>query len=232
MSSMPSLESSIRTCKVDTAWDNRAQSDRFLNPRMMSCPTWTGFDLTGRKVAPDSFYTKSPGCNSAEDRVTVENNVSRPQYMEYITLNAQGLQGHMYGQHARERGVPRGVNGAVHPAHQVMMQQEAALANAQIHNTIRGAPTMEHFKMPANYRAVQKVSPALAYSGYNAINQSLKPFPGGATWGEDWKAQIQPRCSYAPYAASQRQIAQWNREAQAAQCLHGSAARHACSGMN
>jgi hypothetical protein len=54
----------------------------------MSCPTWSGFDLVGRKVCPDSFYTKSAGCNSAEDRVVVENNVSRPQYMEYITLNA------------------------------------------------------------------------------------------------------------------------------------------------
>ena len=91
MSGMPSLESSIRTCKVDTAWDVRAQSDRFLNPMAMSCPTWGGTDLTGRKVCPDSFMTKSAGCNSAEDRVVVENNVSRPQYMEYITLNASGI---------------------------------------------------------------------------------------------------------------------------------------------
>ena len=83
---MPSLESSIRTCKVDTAWDARAQSDRFLNPAQMSCPTWSGFDLVGRKVCPDSFYTKSAGCNSAEDRVVVENNVSRPQYRVHTHL--------------------------------------------------------------------------------------------------------------------------------------------------
>ena len=92
---MPSLESSIRTCKVDTAWDNRAQSDRFLNPAQMSCPTWSGFDLTGRKVCPDSFYTKRAGCNSADDRVSVENSL-RPQYADYIGYNMAGLVGDIY----------------------------------------------------------------------------------------------------------------------------------------
>jgi len=97
MSGMPSLESSIRTCQVDTAWANRAQSDRFLNSNALTCPTWGGTDLAGRQVCPDSFWTKSPGCNSALDRVAVENAVSRPLYFEYIALNSQGLQGSMYG---------------------------------------------------------------------------------------------------------------------------------------
>ena len=78
MSSIPSLESSIRTCQVDTAWASRAQSDRFLNSSALMCPTWNGTDLTGRTVCPDSFWTKSAGCNSAMDRVVVENSVSRP----------------------------------------------------------------------------------------------------------------------------------------------------------
>ena len=48
-------------------------------------------DLTGRRVCPDSFYTKSAGCNSAEDRVVVENNL-RPQYAEFfIVLEAMIL---------------------------------------------------------------------------------------------------------------------------------------------
>ena len=97
MTSIPSLESSIRTCQVDTAWASRAQSDRFLNSNALMCPTWNGTDLTGRNVCPDSFWTKSAGCNSAMDRVVVENAVSRPQYFEYIALNPQGLQGSMYG---------------------------------------------------------------------------------------------------------------------------------------
>lgn len=91
-----SLEAAIRTCKVETGWANKVESDRFLNPNLMMCPVWNGMDLTGRMVCPDSFYTKRAGCNSAEDRVVVENNVSRPQYMEYINLNANGIEGSIY----------------------------------------------------------------------------------------------------------------------------------------
>jgi hypothetical protein len=57
----------------------------------MVCPIWNGMDTAGRKVCPDSFYTKRAGCNSAEDRVVVENAVSRPQYAEYVNLNASGI---------------------------------------------------------------------------------------------------------------------------------------------
>lgn len=91
-----SLESAIRTCKVNTAWADRVESDRFLNPNNMVCPIWNGVDTSGRSVCPDSFYTKRAGCNSASDRVVVENNVSRPQYMEYITLSAGGINGNIY----------------------------------------------------------------------------------------------------------------------------------------
>jgi hypothetical protein len=91
-----SLEAAIRTCKVDTAYSNKVQSDRFLNPNLMVCPVWSGVDTTGREVCPDSYYTKNAGCNSAEDRVFVENNL-RPQYMEYINLSAQGIDAAIYG---------------------------------------------------------------------------------------------------------------------------------------
>ena len=92
-----SLESSVRTCKVDTGWASRVQSDRFQNPSLMVCPTWNGMDTAGRLVCPDSFFTKRAGCNSAQDRVVVENNVSRPQYMEYVNLNANGIAADIYG---------------------------------------------------------------------------------------------------------------------------------------
>lgn len=92
-----SLESALRTCKVDTAWATRIESDRFLNPHNMVCPVWNGMDSTGRHVCKDSFYTKRAGCNSASDRIAVENDVSRPQYMEYITLSANGIAGKIYG---------------------------------------------------------------------------------------------------------------------------------------
>lgn len=87
-----SLEGSIRTCKVDTAWASKLASDRFMNPNVMMCPAWNGSDTSGRPVCADSYWTKRAGCNSAVDRLAVENEL-RPQYMEYITLDAEGIRG-------------------------------------------------------------------------------------------------------------------------------------------
>ena len=92
-----SLESALRTCKVNTAWATRIESDRFFNPNNLVCPIWNGMDGTGREVCKDSYYNKSAGCNSATDRVNVENDISRPHYMEYITLSANGIAGDIYG---------------------------------------------------------------------------------------------------------------------------------------
>ena len=91
MSSL-SLEASLRTCKVDSAWANKVQSDRFLNPNNMLCPLWNGMDNTGRDICHQSFVTKSAGCNSASERVVVENHL-RPNYTEYVTLSAGGIAG-------------------------------------------------------------------------------------------------------------------------------------------
>jgi len=87
-----SLEGSIRTCKVDTAWANKLESDRFLNSNLMLCPPWNGVDTAGRPASVDSFNTKTAGCNSAQDRVVVENGL-RPQYIEYVNLDAAGIRG-------------------------------------------------------------------------------------------------------------------------------------------
>jgi len=84
MSGIVNLESALRTCKVDTGYQQRIQSDRFLNPKNLVCPVWNGLDTAGRVACSDSFYTKREGCNSAEDRVGVEN-IQRPQYMQYIS---------------------------------------------------------------------------------------------------------------------------------------------------
>lgn len=91
-----SLEGSIRTCKIDTAYANKVYSDRFLNPGNMICSQWNGYDSAGRPACPDSYMTKEAGCNSAEDRVFVEN-YQRPRYMEYINLDAGGIDGEFYG---------------------------------------------------------------------------------------------------------------------------------------
>lgn len=91
-----SLEKSVRTCDVNVGEANRIQSDRFFNPQNMVCIPWNGLNNKGQEVSPDSFYTKTPGCDSAEDRVMVEN-AQRPKYMNYVTLGAQGISGHIYG---------------------------------------------------------------------------------------------------------------------------------------
>lgn len=92
---MISLQGSLKTCKVDAGWANKIQSDRFQNPDLMVCPVWSGRDLTGRPVCVDSFYTKTEGCNTPLDRVDVENAL-RPQYMEYVNLDAYGFRSDMY----------------------------------------------------------------------------------------------------------------------------------------
>jgi hypothetical protein len=92
-----SLESGIRTCKTGVENAERAASARFLNPNYVVAPRWNGYDTVGRPVCEDSFMTKTPGSSSAQDRITVENNVSRPRYFEYITLNPSGMVGDFYG---------------------------------------------------------------------------------------------------------------------------------------
>jgi hypothetical protein len=91
-----SLEKSVRTCSVNVGEATRIQSDRFFNPGNMVCIPWNGLNNKGQEVSPDSFYTKTPGCDSAEDRVMVEN-AQRPKYFNYVTLGAQGVNGDLYG---------------------------------------------------------------------------------------------------------------------------------------
>jgi hypothetical protein len=84
--SIVNLESALRTCKTNTAHAERILSDRFLNPKHLVCPAWNGLDAAGRVSCADGFKTKSAGCNSAQDRVSVES-MLRPQYMQYISDN-------------------------------------------------------------------------------------------------------------------------------------------------
>jgi hypothetical protein len=92
-----SINKSVRTCRVDQGHASRMQSDRFLNSEKMVCVPWNGTDSTGRYVSRNSWWTKTPGCNSSSDRVLVENEL-RPQYAEYINLNAgAGINGGIYG---------------------------------------------------------------------------------------------------------------------------------------
>lgn len=91
-----SLLGSINVCKVNTGWADKIRSDReVLNPNNIMCPLWNGQDTYGRFVSPDSFMTKTGGCASAQDRVMVENFL-RPDYMEYVALDAAGFKAPLY----------------------------------------------------------------------------------------------------------------------------------------
>lgn len=91
-----SLTSSLNICRVGSGEAPRIASDRYLNPRNMLCPVWNGYNLKGQQVCPDSFYTKSPGCNSPLDRIIVESNL-RPDYISFVTLNMAGVKGEIFG---------------------------------------------------------------------------------------------------------------------------------------
>jgi len=95
------LLSALNVCKVNTGYANKIQSDRTQDPRNMLCPLWNGQDSVGRVVCPDSYYTKAPGCASANDRVSVENDL-RPRYFEFVGLDAYGLNAPM-SQNAADR---------------------------------------------------------------------------------------------------------------------------------
>jgi hypothetical protein len=83
------LTGAVQTCAVNTGYANKLWSDRYENPSNTLCPLWNGLDQYGRVVSYDSYYTKAPGCESALDRVAVEN-YQRPQYFDFIALDAQG----------------------------------------------------------------------------------------------------------------------------------------------
>lgn len=99
-----SLTANILTRKVETGNANKIQSHRIQDPNAQMCPVWNGQDLAGRPVCEYSFYTKRAGCNSALDRITVENFL-RPTYANYITISAAGISGYQ-GKGSNEKYTP------------------------------------------------------------------------------------------------------------------------------
>lgn len=85
-----SLTGSIRTCKVAVGNANRVQSDRFFNPANNLCIQPNEFDSAGRPSCPYSLRTTAPGCNSAAERILIENDL-RPKYSQYISLDVDGI---------------------------------------------------------------------------------------------------------------------------------------------
>jgi len=187
MSGALSLESAIRTCKVDTAYANKVESDRFLNPQNMVCPIWNGVDSAGRRVCPDSYWTKTAGCNSAEDRVFVENNL-RPQYMEYINLSANGIQADIYGGNG---GSPQ------------------EYGNSMPYNNV--GDTANVFAYPENFQKCLNSKNRQADGCDNYASNITGNF------GLQLSADVYPACGYSPYSQAMAQEQQALRQQQALQ---------------
>jgi len=192
-----SINKAVRTCKVSPGWQERIASDRFENSDLMMCPVWNHVDNAGREVCADSFWTKRAGCNSSLDRIDVENDL-RPQYMEYITLDACGINGDMYGGPEAKVGVTESfVEG--------YGRQAQGWANARRGIKERWAPTVPDF-VPYDGPYTD------ALSGCNSLNQI--PLVTGQFGQGNFRADIRPTCNNYSYEESMAEIAQSNRNAQ------------------
>ncbi len=183
-----SLNKSVRTCKVNTGWAQRIQSDRFENPDLMMCPVWNKRDNAGRSVCADSFYTKREGCNSSLDRIDVENFL-RPQYMEYVTLDAAGIDGNMYLNQENvgvtdSASIPRGT-----------VRENMYLGNS----AVRG-------------NSIKQMYYDDAESAYKTLEDTHKYT--GQFGQNNFRADIKPTCPQYSYEQAMAQVAQKQRTIQ------------------
>jgi len=101
------LTKAINTDKVNTGVARQVGSIRSQEPAVMMCPVWGGVDNFGRVVSSTTFAGSTEGCSLPSDRIDVEN-VQRPQYSSFITLNAAGIRSNGYGeQESAQRAVQR-----------------------------------------------------------------------------------------------------------------------------
>ncbi len=160
------------------------------------CPVWNHRDLAGREVCTDSFYTKRAGCNSSLDRINVENDL-RPQYMEYITLDACGINGDMYGCPELQVGVTESHMGK-HGNHKHNMGSSVR------HHIKEGwAPTVPGYppyKGPYDDAII----------GCNSLNEI--PKHTGQFGAGNFRADIQPTCNNYSYEQAMAEISQSNRQ--------------------
>jgi hypothetical protein len=215
-----SLLGSINVCKVNTGYADKIQSDRFENPDVMTCPLWNGQDSFGRFVHPDSFYTKNGGCNSADDRVAVENFL-RPQYMEYVALDAAGFRSpNMFGNPNQTK-----------EGWQAPQQQYNQYNNQQYNNARNGYvenwdPNPKHNQLSRDSletaREVQdyyQIVGSAGYdyratntpydTGYNGVNGG-----GPLGCGNRYSSRIQENFTADPYAPDNRSDYNYNNRTQ------------------
>jgi len=103
-----SVSYALRTTpKVNSGLSPNAWSERFLWPPCLGvCPKRFPVDNMGRCAHPDSITVLTAGCNSALERITVENKYQRPVY-SYAPRNIEGVMSYTPGGHYDTMGVRR-----------------------------------------------------------------------------------------------------------------------------
>lgn len=197
-----SLNKSVRTCKVNTGWAERIQSDRFENSDLMMCPVWNERDLSGREVCADSFYTKREGCNSSLDRIDVENDL-RPKYIEYVTLDAAGIDATMYDENVGVTESFKYPKATYRPKGQrENLQAPTNLAKARY--PFGKSAIRENFVKQMYYDD--------AVSGCQTLENTHKYT--GQFGQNNFRADIQPTCPQYSYEYAMAQVAQAGRDRQ------------------
>jgi hypothetical protein len=168
----------------------------------MMCPVWNNVDLAGRQVCQDSFWTKRAGCNSSLDRINVENDL-RPQYMEYITLDACGINGDMYGSADSAVGVTESSVEGYAPS-SAWGNSKGVVRNSTKMFREGWAPTVPDYQA---YNAPYDD----ALSGCASLNEI--PKYTGQFGAGNFRADIQPTCNNYSYEQAMAEQAQGSREA-------------------
>jgi hypothetical protein len=145
-------------------------------------------DSAGRKVDANSFYTKYQGCQSANDRIVVENDL-RPQYMEYVTLDASGIEGTNQGCCDQSIGV--GESGM--PASEPFRTR-----NRHIRENFDYKTNLLYKNAESSWKDLENIHKITGQFGQN-----------------NFRSWVQPTCPQYDYETAAAQCAQDNREQQA-----------------
>ena len=220
-----SLTANILTSKVITGNADRLQTYRIQDSDAMMCPVWNGQDLTGRQAGEYSFYTKRAGCNSAMDRIVVENFL-RPSYTNFVTTNAAGIAGYVYDSPAPNNfqkseemaannqrisaGQSTGHFGYGSPASGPYLagnirQELNGVLGGPSQNPI--APSAQAYAMRAQQQRYDQAG-AIAYQNYSVPN--MVNAPQRVLHGTSWS--VNPNNSYFPAGDGQSRSASYVNE--------------------
>jgi hypothetical protein len=91
MAGVISITKNLRNPKVSVGYADNARSETFQDLRFAVCPVASFQDNYGRPVSTYGSKILTGGCNSANARIDVENNVWRPYYHPWLNV-PEGIQ--------------------------------------------------------------------------------------------------------------------------------------------